>query len=427
MHSELRDQATQILLENDRGGYTVPTARLYPYQWNWDSAFAALGFSVFDRERAWLELDTLFEGQWADGMVPHIIFRRDDPDYFPGPAIWQSGTTPPSSGHSQPPVVASIIRHLMETGGPADRERAKVLFPKVYAWHNWFHTMRDPDGTGLVGIVHPWESGRDNCPDWDIGLNTIDVPGDLERYERRDTDSVDAEERPTSSEYDRYLTILKFGRECRWDHIKIARDGPFFMADPGIQFILLRADRDLLHLAELFDLADHGRQIEHWIERSVDGCQSLWNEKVGSFCARDLRSGEFSNAMTNISMLAFYAGAGGSDQRARLVSHANNILDRCHYGFPSWDPRDDKFESKRYWRGPVWAMANYMIVQGLTECGELGLAERIRLDTLRLIKKSGFFEYFDPITGDGHGGTDFTWTAAIYLAWSRARPSSQAA
>lgn len=427
MHSEHLDQATQILLENDRGGYTVPTARLYPYQWNWDSAFAALGFSVFDRERAWLELETLFEGQWADGMVPHIIFRRDDPDYFPGPAIWQSGTTPPSSGHSQPPVVASIIRHLVETGGSTDLERAKLLFPKVYAWHNWFHTMRDPDQTGLVGIVHPWESGRDNCPDWDVGLDAIEVPDDLERYERRDTDSVDADERPTSSEYDRYLTILKFGRECGWDHAKIARDGPFFMADPGIQFILLRADRDLLHLAELFEFADHRQQIDHWIGRSVGGCQRLWNDAVGAYCARDLRTGQFSNAMTNVSMLAFYAGAGRPEQRAKLVRHANHILDRCRYGFPSWDPRDEKFESKRYWRGPVWAMANYMIVQGLTECGELGLAERIRSDTLKLIEKSGFFEYFDPMTGAGHGGTDFTWTAAIYLVWSRATPSSKAA
>lgn len=427
MHSELHDRATQILVQNDRGGYTVPTARLYPYQWNWDSAFAALGFSVFDRERAWLELETLFEGQWADGMVPHIIFRRDDPDYFPGPAIWQSGTTPPSSGHSQPPVVASIVRHLVETGGPEDRERANALFPRIYAWHDWFHTMRDPDADGVVGIVHPWESGRDNCPDWDIGLKKIEVPADLERYERRDTDSVDPAERPTSTEYDRYLTILKFGRECQWDQMKIAREGPFFMADPGIQFILLRADRDLSHLAASLEFVDEQTQIEHWIERSVKGCETFWSDSAGAYCARDLRTGAFSNAMTNISMLAFYAGAGSARQRTRLIEQTREILDRCHFGFPSWDPRDDKFESKRYWRGPVWAMVNYMIVQGLTESGEFALAERIKSDTLKLIEKSGFCEYFDPITGDGHGGTDFTWTAAIYLVWSRATPSSQAA
>ena len=32
---------SENLAKNDRGGYTVPTANLYPYQWNWDSVFAA--------------------------------------------------------------------------------------------------------------------------------------------------------------------------------------------------------------------------------------------------------------------------------------------------------------------------------------------------------------------------------------------------
>ncbi|MEL6426746.1 MAG: hypothetical protein AAFQ33_14965, partial [Pseudomonadota bacterium] len=68
------ERARQILRENDRGGYTVPTAGLYPYQWNWDSVFVALGFATFDRERAWREIETLFEAQWLDGMVPHIVF-----------------------------------------------------------------------------------------------------------------------------------------------------------------------------------------------------------------------------------------------------------------------------------------------------------------------------------------------------------------
>ena len=36
-------EAINIIKNNDRGGYTVPTNRLYPYQWNWDSGFTALG------------------------------------------------------------------------------------------------------------------------------------------------------------------------------------------------------------------------------------------------------------------------------------------------------------------------------------------------------------------------------------------------
>ena len=76
----LDQQAQEVLEGNDKGGYTIPTAGLYPYQWNWDSAFAAWGFSVFDTKRAWQEIETLFAGQWPNGMVPHILFRQDDPD-----------------------------------------------------------------------------------------------------------------------------------------------------------------------------------------------------------------------------------------------------------------------------------------------------------------------------------------------------------
>ena len=44
------EQARAILAANDRGGYTVPTDRLYPFQWNWDSAFVAMGWATFDAD-----------------------------------------------------------------------------------------------------------------------------------------------------------------------------------------------------------------------------------------------------------------------------------------------------------------------------------------------------------------------------------------
>jgi len=72
MSKTLDQTALDILRTNDRGAYTIPTEGLYPYQWNWDSAFAAMGFAQFDVDRAWKELETLFEGQWDNGMVPHI-------------------------------------------------------------------------------------------------------------------------------------------------------------------------------------------------------------------------------------------------------------------------------------------------------------------------------------------------------------------
>ena len=415
---DLDQQAIDILKANDRGGFTIPTSKLYPYQWNWDSVFAALGFAAFDRDRAWREIETLFEGQWDDGMIPHIVFRRDDPDYFPGPSVWQAGQKLPSSGHSQPPVVASVVLDLVEQGDEADERRAKVLFSSLLAYHRWFHRDRDPEQRGVIGIVHPWESGRDNSTDWDEALARVHVPPDLGDYQRRDTDHIDAAERPNQAEYDRYLSIVKFGRDTGWNQGDIAANGPFFVADPGIQFILMRADRDLLSLAKRFSHEAAISEIEAWIERSEAGVEELWHEEIGAYCARDLRTGEFAEAVTSASALAFYGGAGSDIQHAMLANHLTWILGHVRYGFPSLDPTDPRFEPKRYWRGPVWLVMNYMIGRGLAEAGYEVLSTRIREDSARLIEKSGFFEYFHPGTGEGLGGSDFSWTAAIWLAWA---------
>ena len=412
--TDLQQQAVNIIRHNDQGGFTIPTDKLYPFQWNWDSAFAALGFACFDSDRAWQEIETLFQGQWCDGMLPHITFRQADDNYFPGPDVWGTHKTPPSSGHSQPPVVASVVYEL--TLKTRDYKRAAALFPKLLRYHEWFHQMRDPEGTGLVATIHPWETGRDNCPDWDSGMSQVRIADNLPDYVRRDTSHLGADQRPSNDQYDRYLSIVKYARDQLWDHNHLYYHGPFLMADPGIQFILLRADRDLLSLATLLGDTTQSMKIQQWINQSVTGCDSLWNEKISGYTARDLRHPAVSPAISNASMLCFYANAGDSHQRSAMLTHAASILETIRYGFPSWDPRDTQFESRRYWRGPVWAIMNYMIARGLTEAGESAMADRINKDTIALIESAGFAEYFDPQSGDALGGQEFTWTAAIYLA-----------
>ena len=45
---ETIELAKKTLIENRREGYTLPTNnKLYPAQWNWDSACIALGYSYF--------------------------------------------------------------------------------------------------------------------------------------------------------------------------------------------------------------------------------------------------------------------------------------------------------------------------------------------------------------------------------------------
>lgn len=429
MSQQLDDQAREILRLNDRGGYTIPTARLYPYQWNWDSAFVALGFLSFDRDRAWIELELLLEGQWANGMIPSIIFRSNDPDYFPGPSVWQTQTSMenppaiPSTGISQPPVLASIVWSLVNSGDIEDKQRAVKLLDKLVNYHLWFQNERTSNHADIVGTVHPWETGRDNCPDWDLGLDGMNISTDLDDYVRKDTEHANPEQRPSQEQYDKYVSILQFGRDVKWDQKILTNTGPFLMADPGIHFILLRANKDLLKLAELLEQPEQIAQIQKLIEHGTRASNYFWNEHIGAYTARNILTGEFSNGFSNASALCFYAGVGSEEQQQRTLANMTRIGRKVNYMMPSWDPDAPQYDPQRYWCGPIWPQMNYMISMGLEEQGQSVIAGEIRNSMAQLIQKSGFYECFNPVTGEGCIGENFSWTAAIWLAW--ASPSNQ--
>ena len=410
---ELDEAAKNILKTNDRGSYTIPTSGLYPYQWNWDSAFAALGFAQYDVDRAWTELETLFSGQWDSGMVPHIIFHSIDAGYFPGPDVWGGVGPLPSSGISQPPIAATMARFVFEKDPDVGAARFEPLFDKFVAWHQWFMDWRLDKGA--VCITHPWEAGRDNAPDWDGPMNRLDPVG-VGEYTRRDTSHVDGDMRPTKHDYDRYIWLVQQGNRLQWDQAQLLEQNPFRIADPTMTFTLLRAQRDLLALGKL--LEKDVTTIEESIVVLEAGVATLWNEALGSYDARDTKSGEWANSISNASFLCWYAGV-NSPAMAQQLEH---VLSDVKYGVPSYNPHSPKFDSKRYWRGPVWAIMNMMIGVGMEEM-EVAHGEQVRLTTRALIADKGFAEYFDPIDGSPAGGDTFTWTAAVWLSW--ASPSAR--
>lgn len=424
LSSELDRRAREILSANDRGGYTVPNGRVYPFQWNWDLAFVALGFATLDKDRAWREIETLFEGQWEDGFVPHIIFWKDDPGHFPGPSVWGTQRTPRTSGITQPPVAASVVRSLWEDGGdPSFRPRLERLFPKLMASHRWFHTFRDPIGKGVVVAMHPWETGRDNSPEWDAPASAIDT-SQVGHYQRQDTGHLDPSMRPTKLEYDRYVALVQFGSQAGWDHARISAENPFRVADVGMTMILLRANRDLLALAEALGSQAEAAEVRGWIALAEAGVGWLWNEEVGAYCSRDVITGRSSGYVTSASFLGFYAGLRMQARDARTLAHLERFGRSTRYLLPSLDPDEGGFDPIRYWRGPVWAVVNYMIGTGLAQAGLTAWADRVRDDTRRLIETAGFYEAFSPVTAEGTGGGDFSWTAAIWLHWLSERSAS---
>ena len=405
---ELDAAARAILRMNDRGGYTVPTDGLYPYQWNWDSAFAAMGFADFDVSRGWDELDTLLSGQWENGMVPHILFHQIDPGYFPGPDVWGGVGPLPSSGISQPPIAATMARMVYDKDPAIGAQRFAPMFDRMVAWHGWFMDWRLD--RGAVCITHPWEAGRDNAPDWDGAMAAL-TPEGVGEYHRRDTSHVDSAMRPTKADYDRYIWLVQRGARLKWDDAALLADTPFRVADPTMTFTLLRAHRDLAALGQA--LGRDTSQIEGWIVTLETGAETLWNAELGSYDARDAVSGEWAGSISNASFLCWYAGLDHPEMRALLPK----VMEGMRYGIPSCDPRSPKFDGMRYWRGPVWGIMNMLAGMGMEDFA-MPEAEALRKNTADLIADHGFSEYFDPRDGSPAGGQSFTWTAAVWLGWA---------
>ncbi len=409
-HTNPDREARNILIANDRGGYTIPTEGLYPYQWNWDSAIAALGFAEFDIDRAWVELETLFTGQWDDGMVPHILFHKNDDRYFPGPDVWGGHGPIPSSGIIQPPVAATMARKIWEKDQAAGEPRLRALFPGLLAWHRWIMKWR-LDEHGAVCTTHPWEAGRDNAPDWDSAMEGVD-PSGVGEYQRRDTGHVNSADRPTKYDYDRYIKLVQIGSQAHWDQEKLLNLNPFRVADPTMTFITLRAARDLLQVAEQLEIAAEGLSDD--IQVLERGAQSLWNSQLGSFDSRNAHSGPWAESVSNASYLCWYAGL----QSEQMLERLKSVLETVPYPVPSYDTAMPKFDQRRYWRGPTWGFMNMLIAFGLIDMGHRAEAEALRLKTAQLISANGFAEYYDPLTGSPAGGNSFTWTAAIWLHWA---------
>ncbi len=417
-----REAALNILRRNDRGGYTVPTHGLYPFQWSWDSAITALGWLQIDEQRAWQEAETMFRGQWDNGMLPHILFHGDSTTYFPGPDVWGATDGIPSSAISQPPVWATTLRMLYERC--SDRALAedslRALLPKLVAYHDWWYTERDPDRTGLVCSYHPWESGMDNSPAWDAPLAR--VPEIDWSYQRRDLGHVDSEQRPKKAEYDRYLYLVDFYKRHGFDSDAIYRECPYRILDTGIISILHRASEDLQHLCSATGESDAAARLGDCMSRTAGAVSRLWSAERRCFLNYDVLAGEPLDEVTTGTVLPLLAGLADDDQAAAMAALMGDWLDASSFGLASTHPSSPRYEPQRYWRGPVWLHINWLLALGLERYSAADLAQRLRSSALDCVRTSGFWEYFDAETGAGCGGDSFSWTAAIALHWLGAEP-----
>ncbi|GAA2458862.1 trehalase family glycosidase [Actinomadura vinacea] len=428
----LWDAAARVLDANWTGSATVPSPGLYPHQWSWDSVFVSMGLARHRRDRAERELLTLFRGQWADGLVPHIVFNTTlaRHAYFPGPDLWRSDRQPHAphgvhtSGLTQPPLHALAALRLHECAADAERSRTFLarLYPMLVAQHRYLAQCRDIGSSGLVAICHPWESGLDNSPTWDSPLGALQLPPTMYAPHRTSSSL------PTGEDYERYVWLVTLLREAGYKTDYMRESHPFAVEDPLVNATYLASTHALAELAEILgrDPAPHRERAQRIHQALLD---RLWDGETGCFRARDLRAGRLLPVISAAGFVPLLDPELPDPVVRSLVDLllSARFAGAAGYPVPTCDIQAPAFDRAGYWRGPTWININWLLWHGALGHGLPVIADLLYGATLRLVRQSGFREFFDPFDGTGRGGHEHSWSAALVLDLLGARRAPRAA
>ncbi|OGM27220.1 hypothetical protein A2962_01760 [Candidatus Woesebacteria bacterium RIFCSPLOWO2_01_FULL_39_61] len=312
----------------------------------------------------------------------------------------------------------------------------KKFLPKVIKYHEYLKKYRDPENGGLLTVVHPWESGTDNSPRWDNSLSKIrleDIPDDVKiivnKY-RSDDKVGDPKHRPGLDDYYKYMYLVWLFSSWKWDYEVIVKKSPFAVKDILFNSLWCRANE---LLAEILDGINdpQAEKFRNWSVRTRTALQNCWDEKLISYKDIDVSLGnhDFVEENTISNFLPLWAGAPKEPELELLL---NKLEDPKQYWpkvpIPTTSLDSPKFSLTRYWRGPTWPITNLFVIEGLARYVANERAKRMHRSlidkTLEMIKKNGFYEYFDPTSGVARpdkkdtfalGFGTFSWTAAVSI------------
>jgi len=390
-YSHIFAGAKQVLERNWREGhndcgldfaYTCPDADKYPDQFFWDSCFHALAWSRFDPRRAMSELETLVAAQQSSGMIGHTTFWQ-------GPCRLARAFTYNvldrrafQTATIQPPLLSWIWAEVAERAGNASFAESGLA--ALARFHECLDRER-ADADGLIGILQPDESGLDASPAFDgpLGWRSHPKLG--------------------------FLALLAFNRRREYDYRRVVADGGFHATDVLVNSAWILGWEGLARLGH----TGAGRRAEQLTAALV---KRLYDPSTGFFFAEGPR-GERLNVSTWAGLAPLALTHLPTAIRRRLVDEHLLNTERfwLPYPIPSTAAAEPSFipgESRylwidRYWRGPTWLFSSWFILRGLLLADREDEAIHLVDRTAALVTRSGFREYFNPITGQGMGAGAF--------------------
>jgi len=373
-------EAERVLRQNwhegERGerryAYTEPSPGRYPWQWYWDSCFAAIVWRRFEPARARAELESLLEAQRPDGFVGHTIFWRA-PVSFPRLAFYNVATRDSLQTETiQPPLLAWAWR--IAVGDPAQE-------PRIAAQLDWLAANRDLEGDGLLWILQPDESGLDASPKFEPV------------WGHRSNGRIC------------FPLLVRRNRRLGFDARRVrAAGGPVLC-------------ETLVNTLWSLSLQASGRPsaTPALIDR-------LWEERRGIF-VDEAQPGGLRPAPLTWASLAPLALPDLPEAIGRRMAE-EHLLNPAEFltavappsvaaSEPSYQPGGSRGPIRRYWRGPTWVNSAWMVWIGLRRLGYAEEARRLADGILGAAAREGLREYYDPRTGRGLGARDFAWSALV--------------
>jgi glycogen debranching enzyme len=399
--AKIRAAAERALRTNWREGhrsidgvayaFTCPATPRYRHQWYWDSCFHAVAWRHFDPACARAELRTLVRSGRLDGFIPHTAFW-DRPAYWRRAPFYGTHTVFGASATSTigTPLIA-LAWELVATVSDDEPGFATEALPQLRLHYDWLARERDVDGDGLLTIIHPDESGLDDSPKYDavFGWMRHDKIGFFWPIERCRRLSYDA--RMIVERYEEHVEDVLVNVFYALALRSLAR----LEAEQGERFAAraARVERALL-------------------ERCYDERTGLFYDLAGG--------GERLVQVSTWSSLAPLALEGiPEDVRRRLVEehllHERRYRAQC--GIPSVAIEEPSFKPGfsrwRCWRGPSWMNTAWLLVPAMRSLGYVEDAERVVRSLARSVDRSGFREYYNPLSGQGLAARAFGFSTLI--------------
>ena len=396
--SSLKTKVMQLLDGNARRNrgyyYTAPSRRKYPHQWSWDSAFHAIVNCRLGRTKlAEEETATLLNCMTPDGRLPHLIMHERNLRSIPDRILRLYWKPAGRSQIIQPPVVALAVREIGETG--KDPHFISWALPLLERHFEWIRDARCSGDSGLASILSPWESGLDHKPGFDCMLGIFaKVPAGLHFA----------------------LNLLDIEIALRSPGGRKPIDAARFNVRE-VLFNTLYA-LGLEALSRLFFEKGDKEKGQFYYQRYKEVEKAILEEcydaSSGLYYDIDARTGKQIREPGISCLMPLVLENISKDRSDALVQHLTNTDEYwLNFPVPSVPANSPHFEPmhKYYlWRGSTWMNTNWLIVMGLRKHGYESLADEIAVKSIELVERSGFREYYNPLTGEGGGEKDFGWS-----------------